>query len=246
VVNPLPYCGAAPLPGTLLDRFNLDPVLMEALVVLAWAQVAHFATKRRRVAVCGWLVVAAALISPLCALSVALFAARVGQHMILILVAAPLIALSLPQGSTHGARLRLWSAGIFFLLALWFWHLPAPYEMTFESTLVYWAMHLSLFGSALWLWREVLLADRRRLIDVLSVGVFTSMQMGLLGAVLAMAGHPLFFRHLATTQAWGLSPLQDQQLGGVLMWVPGIALFLWAALRSLGQLRGSLEEVSGA
>jgi putative membrane protein len=238
----LPYCGSAPLPGALLGRFNLDPVLMQALVVLAWAQVAHFAGKRRSVAVSGWLVVAAALMSPLCALSVALFSARVGQHMILILVAAPLIALSLPAGAARSGRLRLWSAAIAFLLALWLWHLPVPYEITFESTLAYWAMHLSLFGSALWLWREVLHADRRQLIDVLSVGVFTSMQMGLLGAVLAMAGHPLFFRHLTTTQAWGFSPLQDQQLGGVLMWVPGIALFLWAALRSLGQLRGSLEE----
>ncbi len=46
----------------------------------------------------------------------------------------------------------------------------------------------------------------------------------------------MFLRHLTTTQVWGLSPLRDQQLGGTLMWVPGIVLFLFAALRSLSRL----------
>jgi putative membrane protein len=67
------------------------------------------------------------------------------------------------------------------------------------------------------------------------------MQMGLLGAVLTFAGHPLFLWHLTTTQVWGLSPLRDQQLGGTLMWVPGIALFLFAALRSLSRLWTALN-----
>jgi cytochrome c oxidase assembly factor CtaG len=50
--------------------------------------------------------------------------------------------------------------------------------------------------------------------------------MGLLGAVLCLAGHPLFSWHLLTTFAWNMTPLEDQELGGVIMWVPGIALFL--------------------
>jgi putative membrane protein len=74
----------------------------------------------------------------------------------------------------------------------------------------------------------------------------TFLQMGLLGAVLTLASRPLFQWHFLTTQAWGLSPLQDQQLGGALMWVPGIALFLWSALRSLGRLWGSLERAHPA
>ncbi len=67
------------------------------------------------------------------------------------------------------------------------------------------------------------------------------MQMGLLGAVLTFAGHPLFLQHLTTAQVWGLSPLRDQQLGGTLMWVPGIVLFLFAALRSLSRLWTALN-----
>jgi putative membrane protein len=76
--------------------------------------------------------------------------------------------------------------------------------------------------------------------------MLTFLQMGLLGAVLTLAARPLFQWHAVTTQAWGLSPLQDQQLGGALMWVPGLALFLWSALRSLGRLWGSLERAHPA
>jgi putative membrane protein len=65
--------------------------------------------------------------------------------------------------------------------------------------------------------------------------------MGLLGAVLTFASHPLFLSHLTTTQVWGLAPLRDQQLGGIVMWVPGIGLFLFAAIRSLSRLWTSLS-----
>jgi putative membrane protein len=72
------------------------------------------------------------------------------------------------------------------------------------------------------------------------------MQMGLLGAVLTFAAHPMFLSHLSTTWAWGIEPLRDQQLGGVFMWVPGIILFLWAALRSLGRAWTNLESAKPA
>ena len=239
----LPYCGAPPSPATLITRFNLDPVLIAALL-LALLLALRFApdARARRYAACGWAIAAFAFVSPLCALSVSLFAARIGQHMLLILAAAPLIALALPPGDEPGARARLWSACAAFFIALWFWHMPTPYDATFASTACYWAMHLTLFGSAIWLWREVLHGAPAHTLDVLAAGALTSMHMGFLGAVLTMAGRPLFFWHLTTTQAWGLSPLEDQQLGGVLMWVPGIVLFLWAALRTLERLRTVLED----
>jgi putative membrane protein len=244
VIAQLPYCGSPPLPGTLLARFNLDPVLIVTLLLLATLHIARSAERRNRVyAALGWAFAAAALISPLCALSVALFSARIGQHMILMLVAAPLLALALPRGNPGFARARLWSACAVFFLALWFWHMPRPYDATFESTAVYWAMHITLSGSALLLWREILQGNGRLTADVVAAGGITSIQMGLLGAVLTMAGRPLFFPHLLTTQVWGFTPLEDQQLGGVFMWVPGIALFLWAALRSLERLRSSLESL---
>ena len=238
MITQLPYCGTPPAPGTLLERFNLDPVLIFSLVALAgW----HLRSVRGRAALgatcIGWGIVAAALLSPLCALSVALFSARIGQHMILSLCAAPVLATTLPELSVAAARRSLWTSTLMFFLALWFWHMPAPYEATFTSTPVYWAMHLTLFGSALALWRALLRSPREVGVDLLIAGAVTSMQMGFLGAILTTASRPLYFRHLATTQVWGLTPLQDQALGGVFMWVPGIVLFLAAALYALQRMR---------
>src|ERR1700761_4063995 len=113
MVEHMPYGGLPPVPGELLMRFNLDPVLMVALVALGLWQVNHVlsfayvspaaAARHRLCAALGWSAAAVALISPLCALSVALFSARVGQHLILLLIAAPLIAYGWPK-STHPGR----------------------------------------------------------------------------------------------------------------------------------------------
>jgi putative membrane protein len=247
VVTQLPYCGAPPLPGELAERFNLDPVLISLLLLIATLHMFNARDEgARRQAILGWSVAAFAWVSPLCALSVALFSARVAQHMLLILLAAPLLALSLPAARARLARARLWAACGLFFIVLWLWHMPIPYDATFTSTWLYWTMHVTLFGSAIWLWREILQSARRHTLDAVAVGALSSMQMGLLGAVLTMAGRPLFFPHLMTTQLWGLSPLEDQQLGGVLMWVPGIALFLWAALRALNRMRVSLEDAASS
>jgi putative membrane protein len=234
---PVPYCGLPPSPGALLERFNLDPVLIGALSAFAIAHALSVRdTRSRTYAICGWLVAALAFVSPLCALSVSLFSARIAQHMILLLIAAPLIALG-------GAKWRraLWTGAAAFLVALWVWHMPTPYDATFTSTSLYWSMHITLFGSGILLWRALLYHPARRVGLVLMVGLLTSTHMGLLGAVLALARRPLFFPHFATTQLWGLTPLQDQQLGGTLMWVPGIALFLWVSIRSLQRLWNTLE-----
>jgi putative membrane protein len=245
----LPYCGLPPSPGELWARFNGDPVLIGALVVVIGANLFLFRRRRtfgRLSAIGGWLLAGGALLSPLCALSVALFAARVTQHMILILTAAPLIAWSLPARGPASRAWSAWASAIAFFVALWFWHMPRPYDATFGSTTVYWCMHLSLFGTAIWLWLELLHHEPRHTSRAIAIGALSSMQMGFLGALLTVAKRPLYFWHLTTTAPWGLTALQDQQLGGVLMWIPGIALFLWAAIRSLSRLLNPPERVGAA
>ena len=241
----LPYCGAPPLPGDLGSRFNLDPVL---IVVLMCAAGLHLLALRRRgervaLAGAGWVVTAAALISPLCALSVSLFSARVAQHMLLVLVAAPCIAASLPLQGEAG---RPWPATTAFFLALWFWHMPVPYAATFHSTAVYWVMHLSLFGAAVWLWRVLIAHAPSQTMAVIAAGTVTTVQMALLGAVLTLSSRALFAPHYYTTQAWSFTPLDDQQLGGALMWVPGCLLLLALGLRSFALLWRSLEPARAA
>jgi len=242
MIEQIPYCGTPPAPGELLSRFNLDPALILALLALVFAHVSRLHTARARTyAIAGWSIAAVALISPLCALSVSLFAARVVQHMLLLLGAAPLIALALPRTSASRGGPGLWLAATAFLFSLWFWHMAKPYDATFSSASLYWLMHITLFGSAIVLWRELLHHAPARAADALIAATFTSLQMSLLGAVLTLAGSPLFYSHLLTTQQWGLTPLEDQELGGALMWVPGMLLFVWTALRSLWRLWSELE-----
>lgn len=244
----LPYCGLPPVPGHL--AWNTDPVLIGALVVVAglyaWNGRGPAAPSRQQRAAfyVGWALVTAALVSPLCNISVALFSARISQHVVLTLVAAPLVALGDPGrvlASLLPARVRdrkgrsgrlpvLAAAG--FAATLWAWHLPGPYDLTLQSDLAYWAMHVTTFGSALMLW-HALVSRVENVLSVLAASLATSVQMSLLGGLLTLAPRPLFAPHAGTTWPWGLSPLEDQQLGGVIMWVPGGLLFLLFGLAAL-------------
>jgi putative membrane protein len=242
-----PYCGFPPAPDALWGRWNFDPLLIAGLMVglAAYAAVSEpklhgqrpVAPWRRLCFYAGWGIGGLALISPLCALSVSLMAARVGQHMVLTAVAAPLIAVGFASAAPR--PFETLTAAATFAIALWFWHSPGPYDATFASPAIYWAMHLSLFGSALWLWRALFAASGRRIGEAGLAAALTSLQMGLLGAILTFAARPFFAPHLLTAAAWGLTPLADQQLAGVIMWVPA-GLVLTAAI--VGGLAAALND----
>ena len=224
------------LGGTAI--FGLVMALLAAALVAGLA-LAWRAADDRRSLVIGWGVLAALLLSPLCNLSVALFSARVAQHVVLLTVAAPLLAVAVPLRRGHGPGRLALRAGL-FALALWVWHLPGPYGLTFRSDLAYWAMQSSLVGAAVCLWRGLLLGAATRPDAVLLAGLATAAQMGALGAFLTVAPRPLFAPHALTTLPWGLTPLEDQQLGGLLMWVPGGVAFAALALLALSRaLRGA-------
>ncbi len=215
-----PYCGNPPIPGGL--HWNLDPALIAAFVAAAALYAVCYGLRKieignRQVLVggAGLAVLAAALISPLCNLSIALFAARAGQHVLMLLVAAPLLVLGLPRG--HVGRFEAFAGPLGFAAMLWFWHLPSFYDATLQNNVVYWVMHLTLFGAALGLWR-VLLDDSG--VNVFA-SLFTGVQMCALGVLLTLSARPWFSVHAATTWVWGLSQNADQQLGGVIMWVVG-------------------------
>jgi putative membrane protein len=231
----VPYCGAPPVPGHL--TWNTDPVLIAVLLAIGAAYVAGCRGNRapkpreRMLFGAGLLIVAAALISPLCNLSVALFSARVAQHMALTLIAAPLIALGRPEcvlphsamparSSAAFGRQALSVSAVAFAIAIWTWHMPGPYDETLRNNYVYWTMHVTMFGAALLLWHALLVGNAGRAGMALIAGFGTAMHMSLLAAVLTLAPKALFAVHFNTTWPWGLSPLDDQQLGGVIMWIP--------------------------
>jgi putative membrane protein len=252
----VPYCGLSPLPSEIGSRWNLDPVLIAALLVLF---VAHVAWRKRfergapsgsaRRASCyaGWGALAAGLVSPLCALSVALFSARVAQHMWLTLIAAPLLALSFPSAAHRAAlpKLTPFTAAGVFALALWVWHWPVLYALTFTSDVAYWAMHITMTGSAIVLWQSLLDVSNEHLLARVSAGFVTLTHMGMLGALITFAPRTLYTPHLLTAPTWGLTALEDQQLGGLVMWIPSGAVFLAAALASMYAVLRSQERRSG-
>jgi len=239
----LAYCGAPPAPENIVSRWNLDAGLIAALALalVVYAVAAEprltgqkvIAPWRRASFYGGWALGALALISPLCALSVSLFSARVGQHMLLACVVAPLIALGLPGAWRVRSASAAPIAAAVFAVVLWFWHTPGPYAATFDGWAVYWTMHLTAFGAALALWLALFDRAAERLGAVVAAAALTSLQMGLLGAILTFTSRPLYAPHLTTTAAWGLSPLADQQLGGAIMWIPAGLILVGAVVAAV-------------
>lgn len=230
---PIAYCGPPPVPAGLASSFNLDPVLLIGLFGLA------IALRRDRAGLAAVGVPAIAFVSPLCALSSALFSARVVHHVLMVAVAAPLLAIALPARARGGLAVPFVAS----TAVLWAWHLPAAYDAALANVPVYWVMQVSLLGTALLFWRAVL-AEGRSPVDRLGFVVAAFAQMGLLGALLTFAPGPLYAAHGFAPLAWGLTPLQDQGLGGVIMWVPAgipyavaavlIARRSWAQLKAVG------------
>jgi cytochrome c oxidase assembly factor CtaG len=204
---------------------------------------------------CGWGTLTLALISPLHPLGEVLFSAHMVQHELLMLVAAPLLVLSRPLvtflwGMPFECRRTLgrwaktlpirhswnlltdpFTAWWIHAAAIWIWHAPFMFEATLSSDLAHTAQHLSFFVSALLFWWALFYAHGRR---AYGAGVFylftTAVHTSILGALLTFAPHPWYPGYSTTTQAWGLTPLEDQQIGGLIMWVPAGLVYLIAGL----------------
>ena len=220
-----PYCGAGATPADLLTRWNLDPILLAMLfsaAALLW--------RRSPPATAWWAlgVLALIFVSPLCALSSALFSARTVHHVLLVAAAAPLAAWSVPAAR----RLNLPVATIAAATTFWAWHAPGAYAWALADDAAYWLMQSSLAATAIWFWLAVRAARPLAAIGALLV---SSVQMGLLGALLTVAGQALYAPHATTAGAWGMTPLQDQQAAGLIMWAPAAGIYLWVALAVLSR-----------
>jgi putative membrane protein len=259
----VPYCGMAPSPGSA--TWNLDPILIAALAAGAGLYALALRgyplslrgepSPRAWAFAAGWLVLAAAFISPLCNLSVALFSARIGQHMILILLAAPLLvwggadillARLFGFDASRRAKAEVFITALLFAFALWFWHMPEPYDATLRSHMVYWSMEISLLLTSVLLWRCLLRDLTRNPGPAIAASLFTGLQMTGLGALLVFAPRAMFAVHFTTTEAWGLSPLQDQQLGGLIMWLPFGLILTVHLVGAVGAFMQALERKAEA
>ena len=265
----LAHPGQPPAPHDLWSAWNLHPVLLGGLVLTGWAYWRGQTSGPRR-PVDSWrarcftgalVAVGLALLSPLDALSGALASAHMVQHLLLLLVAAPLLALSAPSsailrgsplalrrasgrwrrrlGLTHGnlgvlrhpAAVWLLSVGV-----IWFWHAAAPYDATLDNQLLHVLEHASFLVTAVLFWQVVVgVRGAARVSGGLGVLLVFAMAMQsvFLAVLLTFARTPWYSGYAATTAPWGLDPLTDQRLAGVIMWIPAGGIYLVVALALL-------------
>jgi putative membrane protein len=276
-----------PLPQGIWRTWNWDPLLIGGLLLVGTLYARGILRLWQRTGtgrvvnylqvscfVAGWLALAVALVSPVDAMGSALLSAHMVQHLLLTLVAAPLLVVGLPPvvlgwgvpRSPAVARWwhrrtlmqRVWHffsrpivAWATHLFILWVWHAPPLYEAALLNEAVHILEHLTFLGSALIFWWTVL--PRRASRRDLSMGsgalyIFTTALLsGLLGVLLTFSEDVWYPAYGILPYGWGLTPLQDQQLAGVIMWFPGGLVYLAAALLLLGTAlqRRSEKEGSG-
>jgi putative membrane protein len=204
----------------------------------------------------GWLALIIALVSPVHAWGRVLFSAHMSQHEILMLVAAPLLVLGRPLIAFLWALPLNWSRGLgnigkiawinrtwraltiplvawlVHAVALWTWHIPALFEATLRSDAIHTLQHLSFLLSALLFWWALIHGPQGAMgYGAAVLYLFTtSVHSGALGALITIAGSVWYPSYAPLTASWGLTPLEDQQLGGLIMWIPASLVYVIAGL----------------
>lgn len=214
-----------------------------------------------------------ALVSPLDALSATLLSAHMAQHLILLLLAPPLLVYGRPglvlmMGLPRSVRSRLraieWGWGLRPLVtasrnpllvlgalvgSMWAWHLPAFYEAAIANPVVHAAEHVTFLVTALAFWRLIIDASpRRRLSYPAAIPLTFAVMLGsaALGALITLSPHVLYPVYRPGAALWGISALTDQQLAGALMWVPPGGAYLITMLVLARRWFAQLERATAA
>ena len=214
-------------------------------------------TRRGGLFALAWLTLAGAALSPLHALGARSFTAHMVEHELIMLAAAPLFVWSRPLGAllwafpaaarkglAAVARSRAGSgawrvltdpllATVVQAAAIWIWHVPSLFDLALRSEAWHLAQHATFFASALLFW-SAMLGPGRNAWTTAACLFATSMVTGALGAVMAFSESPWYGPYAALgLAAFGLTPAEDQQLAGILMWVPGGLFHAMVALALL-------------
>jgi putative membrane protein len=218
----------------------------------------------------GWLTIVLSLLSPLDALSDLSFAAHMTQHELLMVVAAPLLVLGRPllvllwalpvdlrrrvgqivNGRTFARGWR-WLSGpfvtlILHALAVWLWHIPRLFDAALAHEPIHAVQHLSFFITAALFWWAVIHGRYGRVgygVSVLFVFA-TALHQSVLGALLTLGQVVWYPLAAARARGAGLEPLEDQELAGLLMWVPSGVLFAILGLALFSAWLGDMERRS--
>jgi putative membrane protein len=241
----LPLClstGPRVAPATFWQAWSLAPEIVLPLLLLLAAYFRAVAPSARfghRAAfVAGWVLLAAALTSPLCRASASLASAHMLQYLLLLAIAPPLLVLGVPEHRRAAWRHpESWArhplaVGTLYAAAVWLAHAPAVYEAALRGAAAHLALLAAVLAASLVFWSAVLAprALQRDPVSTLALCFSAMVQTSLLGALLTFSDglwYPLFG---ARTASWGLTPLDDQRLAGLIMWVPMNMVYVIAAL----------------
>lgn len=257
--------GSAPTPGWSFDGWVVGPLL----VSLLWYSVGYARLHARSSATAahrrsalyfsaGWLVLAAAMVTPLHEAGERSFAAHMLEHELLMLAAAPLLVLARPLGIAlwafpqalrrglaafgHGistpwrALTAPVTATLLQSVSLWLWHAPRLFDLALANPGWHIVQHLSFLLTALLFWWAVLHGRDRRVGVSVGCLFFTATVSGALGALMAFSASPWYAGYASSgLDAFGLTPAEDQQLAGLLMWIPGGLVHALAALAMFGR-----------
>jgi putative membrane protein len=218
----------------------------------------------------GVAVVLLSQLGPVAVWSEVLFWPHMVQHLLLTLLAAPLLAYGVPLTTVRsalppgprGALVRLarstrrWRrdlgappplvlATLAHVAAIWAWHWPLAYDAAVASPALHLVEHATFLATAVWFWSEVRATHRRgRRTQALATVCFAAMivQGAVLGALLTFAGRSLYAVY---DGAAGLTALEDQQFAGALMWVPpGFVYGSFAVRRFVAWLRSAERDLA--
>ena len=252
---------APSVPGVLV-AWSFDPLVIIGLALAAgayaWAvrRVDRAHPANRQPAHRSWLfagglaAIGVALLSPIEAYEGSLFSVHMVQHMLLELVAAPLLLAGGPitlalRAASPSVRRRLLAvlqsrlvhlvsfpviAWVLFAAVNWGWHFSVFYDQALENELLHYVQHATFLAAALLFWWPVLGVDPspwRLPHPVRLLYLFLAMpQNSFLGVALLSASTVLYPHYVTNVRGWGPTPLEDQQMGGMLMWVGGDLVFL--------------------
>lgn len=232
------------------------PLIVTALLYARGARFSRGVSGRQMAAFwSGWIVLALALLSPLHPLGEVLFSAHMLQHELLMLAAAPLLVLSRPlvpmlwgmplswrrgvgRFSKTAPVQRVWqfltapvAAWAISGVALWVWHAPQLFQATLDNEWIHTAQHLSFFLSALLFWWSLFYSRAPGGYGAGVLSIFTTaLHTSILGALLTFAPVLWYPAYRDTVGPWHLTPLEDQQIGGLIMWVPAGLVYIAAGL----------------
>jgi cytochrome c oxidase assembly factor CtaG len=245
-------------PAVTVPALAAAALYWRGFTVLSLRMPERFDARRPVAFLAGLVMLVLALCSPLDPLGHFLLQAHMIQHLLLMLVVPPLLWLGAPvaplllglprslrravaRGLAARPVRRLTAvvghpafAWVAFIVAFWFWHLPALYDLALGSDAWHHVEHLCFLATALLYWRPVILAwparspwPRWTMIPYLVLGEF---QNTALSAILAFSDRVIYPAYEAAPRLWGVSALEDQSIAGAIMWVPGSLAFLLPVL----------------